>query len=254
MNTDMNRYAVITGASGGIGSAIAIKLAEEGWNLLLIGGRQTSRLTETASLCQSKCVSVDCLQTDFADIQATSRMLSQLQNFCGQKTGCRPVSLLINCAGVSHIGLMTDMSPDEWHRILEINLSSVYSMCHAVLPSMIHEKKGRILNISSVWGNVGASCEVAYSATKGGIHAFTKALAKELAPSGIAVNALACGMIDTAMNHCFTGDEIASICEEIPAGRMGSPQEVADMVSLLARAPVYVTGQIIGIDGGWQAS
>ena len=116
---------------------------------------------------------------------------------------------------------------------------------------MISKKKGRILMISSVWGNVGASCEVAYSAAKGGINLFTKALAKELAPSNIAVNALACGMIDTPMNACFSKDEIREICEEIPAGRMGSVEEVAQTISLLSKAPIYLTGQILTIDGGW---
>ena len=116
---------------------------------------------------------------------------------------------------------------------------------------MVHQKSGRIVNISSVWGNVGASCEVAYSAAKGGINSFTKALAKELAPSGIAVNALACGIIDTPMNHCFSREEIDAICEEIPAGRMGTPEEAAEMVCLLAKAPVYMTGQILTMDGGW---
>jgi 3-oxoacyl-[acyl-carrier protein] reductase len=161
------------------------------------------------------------------------------------------VDCLINCAGISHIGLMTDMQDREWHNIIDSNLSSVFYCCREIVPAMVHEKKGRILNISSVWGNTGASCEVAYSASKGGMNTFTKALAKELAPSGIAVNALACGLIDTTMNQCFSEDERNALCEEIPAGRMGTPQEVADMTALLCRAPYYLTGQIITIDGGW---
>ena len=166
----------------------------------------------------------------------------------------REPDLLVNCAGISHIGLLQDMKAEEWFQILNVNLSSVFYMCRSVIPSMVHAKKGHILNISSVWGNVGASCEAAYSAAKGGIHALTKSLAKELAPSGIAVNAIACGMINTAMNRCFSREEIHAICEEIPAGRMGTPEEIADTAALLARAPVYLTGQIIGVDGGWMIS
>ncbi|MFR1256254.1 MAG: SDR family NAD(P)-dependent oxidoreductase [Eubacterium sp.] len=145
------------------------------------------------------------------------------------------VDLFVNCAGISHVGLITEESNEGWAEILDANLSSTFYCSRAIVPYMIREQKGRILNISSVWGNVGASCEVAYSATKGGINAFTKALAKELAPSGIAVNALACGIIDTPMNQCFSPDEIQEICDEIPAGRMGNPEEVGEMAFLLAQ-------------------
>lgn len=246
----MNPYAIITGASGGIGSAIALRLAEEGYDLLLIGGKQAQKLAEIHALCSAKGSSATSFSIDFSDPSCVGQISARLR--AGSDAGCRPVDLLVNCAGISHIGLLTDMTDAEWQQILAVNLSSVFYLSRAVIPSMVHEKKGRILNISSVWGSAGASCEAAYSATKGGIHSLTKALAKELAPSGIAVNALACGMIDTAMNHCFTEEEVAAICEEIPAGRMGTPEEIADMVSLLAKAPVYLTGQIIGIDGGWQ--
>ena len=253
----MNQYAIVTGASGGIGSAIAIKLAKEGYDLLLIGGRQADRLSETCSLCRQEGVSVTSLQMDFSDLCKTEQILAGFSDPAHSKAdlpnaSCRTADLLVNCAGISQIGLLQDMKMEEWLRIMNINLTSTFAMCHSVIPSMVQAKKGCILNISSVWGSVGASCETAYSATKGGIHALTKALAKELAPSGIAVNAIACGMIDTAMNHCFTKEEIADICEEIPAGRMGSPEEIADTVALLARAPIYLTGQIIGVDGGWQ--
>ena len=161
------------------------------------------------------------------------------------------VDCLINCAGISYIGLITDMSDDDWKHIIDSNLSSVFYCCRAVVPSMVNRKQGRILNISSVWGNTGASCEAAYSASKGGMNAFTKALAKELAPSGIAVNALSCGAIDTAMNQCFSEEEITALCEEIPVGRMGTPEEVAQMAALLCEAPCYLTAQIITMDGGW---
>lgn len=242
----MKEYAIITGASGGIGSAIAIKLAKEGCDLLLIGGRQADRLAETCSLCRREGVSVTSLQMDFSDPYQTERLLAKLSP-TGMTAG-----LLVNCAGISHIGLLQDMSTEEWLQVMNINLTSAFTMCRFVIPAMVQAKQGRILNISSVWGNAGASCEAAYSAAKGGLHAMTKALAKELAPSGIAVNAIACGMIDTPMNDCFTRQEINNICEEIPAGRMGTADEIAETAALLARAPVYLTGQIIGVDGGWQ--
>ena len=124
--------------------------------------------------------------------------------------------------------------------------------CKHAIPKMVHSKSGRILNISSVWGNVGASCEVAYSASKGGVNAFTKALAKELAPSGITVNAIACGVIDTRMNQCFSEEERTQLAEEIPAGRFGNAQEVAQLALSIVTSSSYLTGQIITLDGGWQ--
>ena len=137
------------------------------------------------------------------------------------------MDILINNAGISHIGLFSDMTPEEWNRILSTNLTSIYNLCSQCIPDMVHKKSGSILNISSVWGNVGASCEVAYSATKGGNHALTRALAKELAPSGIQVNAIACGAIDTEMNGFLSEEDRQMLIDEIPAGRMGLPEEVA---------------------------
>ncbi len=249
----MNQYAIVTGASGGIGSAIALKLAKEGYDLLLIGGRRTDRLSDICSLCRQENVSVTTRTVDFTDPGQTEALLALPETQAGDTPGRSP-ELLVNCAGLSHIGLLQDMKAEEWFRILNANLSSAFYMCRSVIPSMVHAKRGHIINISSVWGNVGASCEAAYSAAKGGIHALTRSLAKELAPSGIAVNAIACGMIDTAMNSCFTREEILAVCEEIPAGRMGTAEEIADTTALLAKAPVYLTGQVIGVDGGWKIS
>ena len=128
----------------------------------------------------------------------------------------------------------------------------MFCCCKQAIPNMVHNKSGRILNISSVWGNVGASCEVAYSASKGGVNAFTKALAKELAPSGITVNAIACGVIDTRMNQCFSEEERRQLADEIPAGRFGRAQEAAQLALAVVTSPTYLTGQIITMDGGWQ--
>ena len=159
--------------------------------------------------------------------------------------------MLVNNAGIAHIGLLSDMTPDEWHRIMHTNLDACFYTCKYAIPLMLQNHSGRIINISSVWGNVGASMEVAYSASKGGVNTFTKALAKELAPSNIQVNAIACGAIDTDMNRCFSGEELQYLMDEIPADRLGEPNEVADLALYLAEAPAYLTGQIITIDGGW---
>ena len=161
------------------------------------------------------------------------------------------IDVLINNAGISYIGLLTDMSVDDWNRIVATNLSSAFLTSRLCVPQMVARKSGHIINISSVWGSVGASCEVAYSACKGGIHAFTKALGKELAPSGITVNAIACGVIDTDMNRCFSEEEREALIQEIPAGRMGTPAEVAQLTLTLCSGHSYLTGQVITLDGGW---
>lgn len=244
------RTAIITGASGDIGSAIAKRLAGDGYCLVLIGNHAKERLQEVVNECrnypgQSE-NTIHSLTGDLSDCEIAENLLQEALSLL-----TKHVDLLVNCAGIAHIGLLSDMSYTEWNNVLSTNLSSVFYCCRSVVPSMVQHKSGRILNISSVWGSVGASCEVAYSATKGAIHSLTKGLAKELAPSNISVNALACGMIDTKMNACFSEREIQNICDEIPAGRMGTPAEVADAIALLAEAPVYLTGQVITMDGGW---
>lgn len=161
------------------------------------------------------------------------------------------IDVLVNNAGISYVGLLTDMSEEDWNRVISSNLTSVFNCCSLAIPEMVRKKSGKIINISSVWGNVGASCEVAYSASKGGMNAFTKALAKELAPSNIQVNAIACGAIDTEMNSLLTDEELSELKNEIPAGRLGRAEEVADLVYQLSRDNTYLTGQIIGLDGGW---
>ena len=164
---------------------------------------------------------------------------------------CDALDVLVNNAGIAHIGLLNEMTDKEWNRIVQTNLSSVFYCCRAAVPKMVSKKAGKIINISSMWGTSGASCEVAYSATKAGVHGLTKALAKELAPSKIQVNALACGVIDTTMNSQLSEEEALALKYEIPAGRFGTPEEVAETVLQLADSSTYLTGQIIGIDGGF---
>ena len=161
------------------------------------------------------------------------------------------LDVLVNNAGSAYMGLLHQMTSRDWHRVLAVNLDSCFYTCRAAIPLMLQSHSGSIVNVSSVWGVHGASMEAAYSASKGGINAFTKALAKELAPSGIAVNAVCCGVIDTDMNGCLSPEEIQSLREEIPADRLGRPEEAAQLILQTARAPVYMTGQLITIDGGW---
>ena len=161
------------------------------------------------------------------------------------------LDVLVNNAGIAHIGLLTDMTSAEWHQIMSVNLDSCFYTCRSAIPLMLKEHAGKIINVSSVWGVHGASTEVAYSASKGGMNAFTKALAKELAPSNIQVNAVACGVIDTEMNSCLSPEDLEILRGEIPADRLGQPKEVAELILQLAQSPSYLTGQIITIDGGW---
>ncbi|MBR1476976.1 MAG: SDR family NAD(P)-dependent oxidoreductase [Lachnospiraceae bacterium] len=242
MNALGKGTAVITGASRGIGRAIAEKFAKEGFSLYLICEKNIDILNGLAAELKEKYGTEG--HTFAVDVSNADEVRSFYNNV-------EALDVLINNAGISHIGLLQDMSIDGWNRVLSVNLTSCFNMCKGAIPILLKKKSGSIINISSVWGNVGASMEVAYSASKGGMNAFTKALAKELAPSSIAVNAIACGMIDTDMNRIYNNEETASIIEGIPAGRMGMPAEIAEVVYNVAISPSYLTGQIITADGGW---
>lgn len=239
--------AFITGASRGIGHAIATEFAKAGF-ALAINCRQSAAELERFATELSERFHIPCLPLigDVSDENFVNHAFETIEKELGA------VTILINNAGISHIGLLSDMSFEEWNLVLGTNLTSLFFCCRRAIPNMVNSKSGRILNVSSVWGNTGASCEVAYSASKGGVNAFTKALAKELAPSGISVNAIACGVIDTRMNQCFSMEERIQLAEEIPAGRFGSAEEVAQFALSVINSPSYLTGQIITLDGGWQ--
>lgn len=239
------KTAIVTGASRGIGRAIAIRLAENGYDLAICAHTNTSALAKVRKQIMDLGRQCTSYVGDIGDP-------AQVKNFFQQiAQNHSTIDVLINNAGVSYVGLIQDMSDAEWNRILQSNLSSVFYCCRQAVPAMLSEKSGYIINISSVWGNSGASTEVAYSATKGGVNALTRALAKELAPSHIQVNAIACGYIDTEMNQHLSTEEKKQLCEEIPAGHAGTPDDVADMVISLLTSPNYLTGQIIPLDGGW---
>lgn len=242
----MSKTVLITGASRGIGRAIATAFAKAGYRLVITCSKSQADLLSLKQELEQN-FHIDIL-TSVGDVSSFSYM-QQLFSEITERFG--GVDVLINNAGISHIGLLSDMSIEEWNHIVNTNLTSVFSSCKLSIPYMVHRKAGKIINISSVWGISGASCEVAYSACKGGVNAFTKALAKELAPSGIQVNAIACGVIDTQMNACFSTEEREALAEEIPAGRFGLPEEVAALTLQLATGNDYLTGQIITLDGGW---
>lgn len=244
-NNINKKTVLVTGSSRGIGKAIAIKYAKEGYNVVINGSSRRETLLQTMSDIEEYKVACMAYIGDMGSYEKVKEMFLMIKEQFGH------IDVLVNNAGISYIGLLTDMSFEDWNRIITSNLTSVYNCCSLAIPDMVREKSGKIINISSVWGNVGASCEVAYSASKGGMNAFTKALAKELAPSNIQVNAIACGAIDTEMNHFLTDEELLQLSNEIPTGRLGNVEEVADLVYQLSQNNNYLTGQVIGLDGGW---
>ena len=238
----MDKKALVSGASRGIGRAIAEALAQKGYHLYLTCRYREDLLLDLKyRLEQRYGITCDIQCCDMGDDSQVSRLFEKIDR----------LDVLVNNAGISYIGLLSEMKPEQWQEIINTNLSSVFYTCRQAIPLMLKEKSGRIINISSIWGSVGASMEVAYSATKGGVNSLTKALAKELAPSHICVNALACGVIDTEMNDCLDEEVRQTLQAEIPADRFGQPEEVAQMVLQIIEAPEYMTGQIIGLDGGW---
>ena len=238
----MRKRALITGASRGIGAETARALAGDGYDLVLVCRRSMNRLEELKKELEG---TYDiCCQTVLCDVSDAGQVETMIKQ-AGE------IHVLVNNAAISYVGLLTDMSIQQWHDVMDTNLNALFYTCRLVIPQMVQRKAGRIINVSSVWGNVGASMEVAYSTAKGGVNSFTKALAKELAPSGIQVNGVAFGVIDTDMNACFTREEMESLREEIPADRIGSAREAGEMIRQMLYLPDYLTGQMIAMDGGW---
>jgi hypothetical protein len=238
--------ALVTGASRGIGRATALALAESGFDLFLIARKEAEKLKDTAVRCQSLGAAVETRCADIGDYAACEAIFTALDACPGS------LKLLVANAGISKLGLLQDLSPEDWDAMIRTDLSSCFYLSRLAIPRMLRAEGGKLIFISSVWGSRGASCEVAYSAAKGGVNAFTKALAKELAPSNIQVNAIAPGAIDTDMNTWLSEEERSALEEEIPAGRMGLPEEVAALVCQIAAAPAYLTGNILTLSGGWE--
>ncbi len=242
----MNRVALVTGAGRGIGRAIALKLAGAGWDVAVNYRTSAAGAEEIASniiILGRRAIAV---QADVADAQAVRAMVADVEDRLG------PVSLLVNNAGLSWTGLFQDTAYDAWRRLFTVNVDGAYHCIQTVLPRMLHEKEGNIINVTSIWGLHGASCEVAYAATKAALVGLTKSLAAELAPSGIRVNAVAPGCIDSDMLRALGQDTVASLAQETPLGRIGTAEDVAKVVRFLAAADSdFITGQILTADGGF---
>ncbi|KXG10617.1 SDR family oxidoreductase [Anoxybacillus rupiensis] len=235
------KYALITGASGGIGASIAQELAAKGYGLFLHYHRHYENVQALQQ--QLSNVYTAAVQADLSRQDGVQTLLAQID---------RPLDVMIHNCGISYYGLITDMSDELVQRMVQLHVTSPVLLTKKLLSPMIKKKHGNIIIISSIWGLTGASCEVVYSMVKGGQNAFVKALAKELAPSGIRVNAVAPGAIRTDMLEPFSETEIKELEEEIPLGRIGMPSEVAKTVSfLLSEDASYITGQVISVNGGW---
>lgn len=233
--------ALITGGSRGIGAAIVRALAAKGWQVAFC--YKTSQDAARQLAQETGAIAIPCDVCDSA----------QVRSMVAQALGSlRRIDLLVNNAGVAWQGLLTDMTDQQWRTVLDTSLTAAFLTCREVLPGMVSRKSGRIINISSIWGRVGASCEAAYSAAKAGLIGLTKALAKEVGPSGITVNCLCPGVIRTDMLACYTEDDLTALADETPLCRLGTPEDVANAVCWLAADEAgFITGQVIGVDGGF---
>ncbi len=240
------KTVLVTGSSRGIGLAIAEKFALENFNVIINCRNSFERLIEIQNNMRKFNKNVIAIKCDVSDYDGVYKMFDEIKRLFGG------VDILVNNAGISYIGIFNEMKPDMWNEIIDVNLKSVYNCTHIALTYMINKKKGSIINISSVWGNVGASCEVIYSSSKGAVNSFTKALAKELGPCGIRVNAVSCGAIETEMNGFLSKEEKDNLINEIPFMRFGKTEEVAETVYFLASDKAsYLSGQVISLDGAW---
>lgn len=228
------KYALITGGSRGIGAATVRAFCQAGYETYFFYEKNAAAAETVAAETGAKAICCD-----VADVEAVKAAIAALPR----------VDVLVNNAAISHIGMIRDISEEEWDRLFAVNVKGIYHCVNAVLPGMLETKSGCILNVASMWGEVGASCEVCYSAAKGAVIAMTKALAKELAPSGIRVNAVSPGVIDTDMNAHLSDEDRQALADETPLGRIGRPEEVAEALLYLASAE-FVTGQILSVNGG----
>ena len=242
----MSKTVIITGASKGIGAATAILFARKGYNVVLGYNQSLQSVKLLSSSLTGQGFSVLPIKVDVSNKLETEYLISETVSKFGS------VDILVNNAGISVSGAINDLDIHDSDKIFDVNLKGVYNCCKSVADQMVKQKSGKIINISSMWGQVGASCEVAYSAAKAGVIGLTKALAKELAPSGISVNAIAPGLIDTSMNSNLTVKDIDDFVKNVPLGRIGTPDDVAAAVMFLATDDAdYITGQILGVNGGY---
>lgn len=242
----MKKTVVITGASKGIGAATAILFARKDYNVVLNYNESYQTANLLASSLSRQGYSVLPFKANVTNRLETDLMMKEAVYKFGS------VDVLINNAGVAANGLITELDDFDVDKIFDVNLKGVYNCCRSATPYFVNQKHGKIINISSMWGQVGASCEVAYSAAKAGVIGLTKALAKELAPSGITVNAIAPGLIETSMNSNISVEDLDAFVADIPLGRMGNADEIAAAALYLSSAAAdYITGQVLGINGGY---
>ncbi|MCI8399655.1 MAG: 3-oxoacyl-ACP reductase FabG [Oscillibacter sp.] len=242
----MRPCALVTGASRGIGRAVALTLAQEGWDICVNFLERSDAAEETAQRVRALGRRALVCQADVASETAVSAMVRRANEALG------PVELLVNNAGISHQGLFQDTDAALWDRILAVNLTGARNAVRAVLPHMLSEKRGCIVNISSIWGLRGASCEVAYACSKAALIGLTRSLALELAPSGIRVNCVAPGCIETDMVRVLGAETRAMLVEETPLGRLGTPEDIAQAVAFLTSEKAsFLTGQVLTADGGF---
>ena len=240
----MPKTVIVTGGAKGIGKAIVELLAKEGYNVVLNYNKSKLEAEKIKKEAEKNGYTIEIFKADVSKIKEAK----ELVNFAINKFN--KVDVLINNAGISQTKLFTDITEEDWNNMINTNLNSVFYMSQEVAKNMIHEKEGCIINMSSIWGKVGASCEVHYSVSKAGIDALTKSLAKELGLSNIRVNSIAPGIIDTDMNKHLSKEEIKEIEQEIPLARIGKPEDIAKCVKWLIDDN-YTTGQVIEINGGW---
>lgn len=242
----MKKVALITGSSRGIGRAEAITLARNGYAVCVNCVEREDKAQELVDMLRSNGCEAMWYKADVSDAAAVKQMVAAIE----EKLGA--VTLLVNNAGIAKQCLFQDMTEDYWRHIFDVNLNGAFNTIQAVLPHMLHEHSGCIINTSSIWGQHGASCEVAYSATKHAIIGLTRSLAQELAPTNIRVNCVAPGVIDTDMVQVLGEETLAALAEDTPAGRLGRPEDIAAVVSFLASdAASFITGQVITSDGGF---
>ncbi|MGG3801617.1 elongation factor P 5-aminopentanone reductase [Metabacillus fastidiosus] len=239
----MEKYALITGASGGIGTAIARKLAKEGYHLYLHYYQNEKAILSLQKSLLTEDINVQIIQADLSIKEGVQTLVQNVYT---------SVDLLVLNSGISYYGLVTDLNDEEIDMMIGLHIANPFRIAQKFIPAMVKKRAGNIIVISSIWGLTGAACEVLYSTVKGGQNAFVKALAKELAPSEIRVNAIAPGAVATNMLSQFSEEELRELEEEIPAGRLGKPEEIANTVAFLASDDSsYITGQILSVNGGW---
>lgn len=236
------KTVLITGGSRGIGAACVRLFSQHGWRVFFTYLHSADAANALAAETGAMAICADA-----GDFSAAAKVAEQIH------AAGFTVDALVNNAGIAQQKLFSDITESDWDKMFSVNLKSMFSMTQAVLPDMIHKKSGKIINLSSIWGQVGASCEVHYSAAKAGVIGFTKALAKELGLSGICVNCVAPGLVDTDMNACHTPEALAEVTAEIPLSRAGTPAEIAQTIFFLAQPDSdYITGQVFAPNGGWE--